>query len=336
MENEKNHIDALITNYLSCESTDLQKIKELEEWIDISKENLQYFMQQLEHYVSDTDRNGKLNFNKDKAYKRFKHRVQSVGIQQKRTSFRLPVLWRYAAAIVLLCVVSCFSYWKGMDYIKANFSNIVVEAPMGSRAKLYLPDGTLVWLNAGSSISYSQGFGVDNRKVILEGEGYFEVIHNEKVPFFVRANGLEVKVLGTKFNFRDYKEDAKAMVTLIEGCVALHNLLHHEPNSILRPNEQAILDKENGKIDIKSSIASNARKWTNNCLFFDEELLDDIVKELQRSYNIKIHLANDSLKNIRFYGLFIRHEQSIDEILDDLAATGKIQYKRTTTGITLY
>lgn len=335
MEKEKNHIDALITNYLSSESTDLQKIKELEDWIELSKENFQYFMQRLEHCVPDTDRDKKL-FNKDKAYKEFKNRVQSARMQQRKNLFRLPVLWRYAAAIVLLCVLSCFSYWIGMDHIKANFSNIVVEAPMGSKAKLYLPDGTLVWLNAGSSIFYSQGFGVNSRKVTLEGEGYFEVAHNEKIPFFVRANGLEVKVLGTKFNFRDYKEDTKAMVTLIEGSVALHNLLHQESNSILQPNEQAILDKESGRINIKSSIASNARKWTNNCLFFDEELLDDIVKELQRSYDIKIHLANDSLKKIRFYGLFIRHEQSIDEILDDLSATGKIQYKRTATGITLY
>lgn len=335
MENEKNHIDALITHYLSSRSTDLQKIKELEEWIDISKENMQYFMQQLERYF-DTNGNKKLNFDKNKAYKKFKDRVQFVGNATKKAPFRLLPLWRYAAVVALLCTISYFSYWKGIDCIKAHFSTIVVEAPIGSKTKLYLPDGTLVWLNSGSSISYSQGFGVDNRKVILEGEGYFEVTHNEKVPFFVRANGLEVKVIGTKFNFRDYKEDTKATVTLIEGCVLLHNLFCYENTSILKPDEQAILDKKNGKIDIKSLTATNTCKWTNNCLFFDEERLDDIVKELQRSYNLKIYLANDSLKSIRFYGLFIREEQSIDEILNDLASTGKIQYKRTAKGIILY
>jgi len=336
MEKEKKNIDELIANYLNFKSTNLQKMRELEEWIDASKENLQYFMEQLKDYASNTDRNKKAIFDKNKAYKKFKTRIQSSKTKPKNTSFHLSTPWRYAAAIALLCTISYFSYWKGMDCIKANFSNIIVEAPMGSKTRLYLPDGTLVWLNAGSSISYSQGFGVDNRKVTLEGEGYFEVTHNAKIPFFVQTNNLEVKVLGTKFNFCDYKEDAKAMVTLIEGSVALQNLLHAEKSSTLKPDEQAILDKKSGKINIKSSTASNARKWINNCLFFDEERLEDIVKELQRSYNLNIHLANDSLKRIRFYGLFIRQKQSIDEILEDLASTGKIKYKRTTKGIILY
>lgn len=335
MKNQKDHIDALITHYLNSRYTDLQKMKELEEWIDISKENLQYFMQQLERsFDINVDKN--FNFDQNIAYKKFKDRIQSVEIQHKKTSFRFSLLWRYAAAITLLCIISYFSYWEGRNYIKTHFSNIVVEAPIGSKTKLYLPDGTLVWLNSGSSISYSQGFGVDNRKVALEGEGYFEVTHNEKKPFFVRANGLEVKVLGTKFNFRDYKEDIRATVTLVEGRVILRNLLCNESESILKPDEQAILDKKNAKIDIKSITGVNACKWTNGCLFFDEEKLDDIVKELQRSYNLKIYLSNDSLKNMRFYGLFIRQEQNIDEILDDLASTGKIQHKRTAKGIILY
>lgn len=227
MEKEKRHINELISNYLNSKST-LQRIREIEEWINSSRENFQYFIQQLESYTSNTEKNQKVIFDKAKAYKKFRIRIQSSKTQSRNTSFRLSILWHYAAAIVLLCIISYFSYWKGMNCIKANFSNVVVEAPMGSKTKLHLPDGTLVWLNAGSSISYSQGFGINSRKVTLEGEGYFEVTHNDKVPFFVQTNNLEVKVLGTKFNFKDYKEDTRAMVTLIEGCVTLHNLLHPE------------------------------------------------------------------------------------------------------------
>ena len=80
--------------------------------------------------------------------------------------------------------------------MKDTFADISVEAPLGSKTKLYLPDGTLVWLNAGSRMTYSQGFGVDNRKVELEGEGYFEVKRNEKVPFFVKTKDLQLQVLG--------------------------------------------------------------------------------------------------------------------------------------------
>lgn len=110
-----------------------------------------------------------------------------------------------------------------------------MEAPLGSRTKLTLPDGTLVWLNAGSRITYSQGFGVGNRKIELIGEGYFEVKRNEEVPFLVKTNSLLVKVLGTKFNFRDYPDDAEAIVSLSEGKVALNNLLKKEKEAFCYP-----------------------------------------------------------------------------------------------------
>lgn len=86
------------------------------------------------------------------------------------------------AAAILIILLPLAGYWGGMETVKSGFSDIVVEAPMGARTKLYLPDGTLVWLNAGSKITYSQGFSVDNRDLTLEGEGYFEVKRNEEVP----------------------------------------------------------------------------------------------------------------------------------------------------------
>ena len=86
----------------------------------------------------------------------------------------------------------------------------------------------------------------------------------------------------------------------------------------------------------RSYTASNASQWTDGYLFFDEELLPDIVKELERSYNVNIHIANDSLNKFRFYGNFVRREQSIQEVLDALASTEKIQYKIEERNITIY
>ena len=85
--------------------------------------------------------------------------------------------------------------------MKANFSDIVVEAPSGSKRSCSCRMGLWVWLNAGSRLTYSQGFGVDNRKLELDGEGYFEVYRNENIPFVVKSKDLEVEVLGTVFNF---------------------------------------------------------------------------------------------------------------------------------------
>ena len=337
MEEENKHIDELIANYLT-ESLDKNALDELKTWIAASAENQQYFIRQREIWFSAVSREAASVYDKDKAFENFRNRVESQKEIQStsRRGFSLSALWRYAAVVAIIIAVGCISYWQGEVNVKDTFADISVEAPLGSKTKLYLPDGTLVWLNAGSRMTYSQGFGVDNRKVELEGEGYFEVKRNEKIPFFVKTKDLQLQVLGTKFNFRDYPEDHEVVVSLLEGKVGLNNLLREEKEAVLSPDERAVLNKANGLLTVESVIASNASQWTDGYLFFDEELLPDIAKELERSYNVTIRIANDSLNTFRFYGNFVRREQSIQEVLDALASTEKIQYKIEERNITIY
>lgn len=298
MEEENKHIDELIANYLT-EDLDKNALDELKTWIAASAENQQYFIRQREIWFSAVSREAASVYDKDKAFENFRNRVESQKEIQStsRRGFSLSALWRYAAVVAIIIAVGCISYWQGEVNVKDTFADISVEAPLGSKTKLYLPDGTLVWLNAGSRMTYSQGFGVDNRKVELEGEGYFEVKRNEKIPFFVKTKDLQLQVLGTKFNFRDYPEDHEVVVSLLEGKVGLNNLLREEKEAVLSPDERAVLNKANGLLTVESVTASNASQWTDGYLFFDEELLPDIAKELERSYNVKIHIANDSLKH---------------------------------------
>ena len=337
MEEENKHIDELIANYLT-EGLDKNALDELKTWIAASAENQQYFIRQREIWFSAVSREAASVYDKDKAFENFRNRVESQKEIQStsRRGFSLSALWRYAAVVAIIIAVGCISYWQGEVNVKDTFADISVEAPLGSKTKLYLPDGTLVWLNAGSRMTYSQGFGVDNRKVELEGEGYFEVKRNEKIPFFVKTKDLQLQVLGTKFNFRDYPEDHEVVVSLLEGKVGLNNLLREEKEAVLSPDERAVLNKANGLLTVESVTASNAYQWTDGYLFFDEELLPDIAKELERSYNVKIHIANDSLKTFRFYGNFVRREQNIQEVLEALASTEKMQYKIEERNITIY
>ena len=337
MEEENKHIDELIANYLT-EGLDKNALDELKTWIAASAENQQYFIRQREIWFSAVSREAASVYDKDKAFENFRNRVESQKEIQStsRRGFSLSALWRYAAVVAIIIAVGCISYWQGEVNVKDTFADISVEAPLGSKTKLYLPDGTLVWLNAGSRMTYSQGFGVDNRKVELEGEGYFEVTRNEKIPFFVKTKDLQLQVLGTKFNFRDYPEDHEVVVSLLEGKVGLNNLLREEKEAVLSPDERAVLNKANGLLTVESVTASNASQWTDGYLFFDEELLPDIAKELERSYNVKIHIANDSLKTFRFYGNFVRREQNIQEVLEALASTEKMQYKIEERNITIY
>lgn len=165
MKAEKEHIDELIVSYLSNE-LDGNAVHELKEWIAASVENEKYFMQRQEIWFSAISVKEDVKYDKSKAFEQFKNRIanQRLNDKRERENFCLSKFWRYAAVIVILFSVSYFSYWRGGISIKEEFSDIIVEAPLGSRTKLTLPDGTLVWLNAGSRITYSQGFGVGNRK----------------------------------------------------------------------------------------------------------------------------------------------------------------------------
>ena len=267
-----------------------------------------------------------------------KIRTQEAIIPMLTVSKFRSSVWRQVAAvaaIVILTIGGTIGIWQISSSLKPE-TYFVCETPYGEKSKVVLSDGTVVWLNAGSTLKYSNKFNTANRKVELNGEGYFEVRRNEKLPFFVKTKDLQLQVLGTKFNFRDYPEDHEVVVSLLEGKVGLNNLLREEKEAVLSPDERAVLNKANGLLTVESVTASNASQWTDGYLFFDEELLPDIAKELERSYNVKIHIANDSLKTFRFYGNFVRREQNIQEVLEALASTEKMQYKIEERNITIY
>lgn len=296
-----------------------------------------------EIWFSSVDENELAKYNKEAAFAAFKQRVAEHEQQSGRSSWTSQASkssghWlKYAAAIAtLLIVVSYFSYQGGQSQLEAQMSDIVIEAPQGSRSLMTLPDGSKVWLNAGSKISYSQGFCIVNRLVSIEGEGYFEVARNEQLPFSVKSDNVVVKVLGTKFNFRDYPSDATATVSLSEGSVAMNSVTRPKDDRLLKPGERATVDKKTGKIRVEQYDVANAIQWTNGKIIFDGEPLRDIINDLERAYNVSIIVRNSELYGLRFYGDFVRQEQSLSEVLDALVATGKIKYEIKGQQITLY
>ncbi|MDR3268575.1 MAG: DUF4974 domain-containing protein [Tannerella sp.] len=314
--------DELIVAYLSNE-LDAQGMDELQRRIRTSPEDKARFQAMREIWFASACVNHADQFDKDKARQRFLNRTHYRRKAGKKTALRLLY---GAAAVALLLIVSYASYRQGGEQLKSRFADMAIEAPLGSKIKMYLPDGTLVWLNAGSKITYSQGFGVDERTVYLTGEGYFEVVKNEKKPFRVKTEELHVNVLGTKFNFSNYPDNEEAIVSLIEGKVTADNAIGKNEKVSLSPDEKVFLNKKTGQMRVLQHRAQSAVAWTNGYLFFDEELLPDIIKELERSYNVSIRIADKSLETSRFYGDFTREEQTIEEILNLLVSTNKLKY----------
>jgi ferric-dicitrate binding protein FerR (iron transport regulator) len=327
MERKKSHIETLFAGYFSGNLC-AEERHELKAWIDAAPENRKYFLSMQEIWFSTIGASGNGHrFDKGKAYQRFLARIGKDS-DTRRHSARWRILWQSAAAAVVLGIVAYTSFRQGSEHVKDQFADITIEAPPGSRIKTYLPDGTLVWLNTGSKIVYSQGFGFNERKVNLSGEGYFEVAKDEKLPFSIQTEELNVIVVGTIFNFRNYPDDLEATVSLLKGKVLVDNQVKKGESSILSPGQKIFLDKKSGEMRLIRVNAQNTVEWKNGYLFFDDELLPDIVRELERSYDVKIILTHPKLEKLRFYSCFIRGELSIEEVVDILASTGNLQYSK--------
>jgi ferric-dicitrate binding protein FerR (iron transport regulator) len=344
MMNTKNDIagiDELIAGYFAQE-LNKEELAELQQWLKSTNDNKTYFLQAQEVWFSAISANHAIRFNAEKAFQRFLS--STIALNEKATNdtptvnsrrfFELNFI-KVAAAVAVLMVFAGVGYWVGSGSNAGQLADVKVEAPFGSKTKMYLPDGTLVWLNAGSTLIYSQEFGVENREIQLIGEGYFEVTKNKALAFDVRTNEMTVHVLGTKFNFRNYSDEDEASVTLIEGKVQLNDNCKNDGGYILAPNQQAIFDKTSKNITINTVRATYSSDWTKGLISFDEEKLGNIARELERLYNVNISIADDSLLNYRFYGNFTRTEQSIEDVLNVLASTNKLSYQQKGREITL-
>lgn len=210
-----------------------------------------------------------------------------------------------AAIIILVVSVSVSSFYIYRDITSPSDSSICYEtiAPIGSQTKIILPDSTVVWLNSGSSLKYYQSFGKKNREVALSGEGYFEVKKDKEKPFLVMANLMEIKVTGTVFNVKSYKDDDKVEVDLIKGVVAVSVPDNYNSGLIiLKPNERAIYNKFTKKIELSQTDASRSALWTTGKLCFVDATIEQISKELERKYDVKIKINNDQIKKELFSG----------------------------------
>jgi transmembrane sensor len=190
----------------------------------------------------------------------------------------------------------------------------------GQTYQLRLPDGSLVWLNAASSLTYSADLMEDGkRKVKLEGEGYFEIAKDRAHPFIVASRGQEVEVLGTHFNINSYEDEGNIRTTLLEGSVRVNQDL------ILQPNQQSIV-AVGSKVSVRQVDVNGVVDWKNGDFIFSKESLAQIMREVARWYDVDISYDPDVNKNQTFSGLVSRSKH-ISEVLLSMESTGKFKFK---------
>lgn len=243
-------------------------------------------------------------------------------------------IFRYvAAAVLLLATVSAGSIYM-YKHLSVNklMAYQETEVPLGSQAKIMLPDSSVVILNSGSVLKYPLSFGAKERSVYLAGEGYFEITKDQAKPFYVQAGEIKVKVLGTTFNVHSYLEDHTVEVDLIKGGV---EVIATNENIFLSPDEKAIYDRLSGKLQKKTVEASKSALWTTGKLSFVNASFLDILKEIERRFNVKIQV-NSTYAKEEFFSGSINLSMSLQEIFNFIDVDKKYQFEERAGVILLF
>ena len=232
----------------------------------------------------------------------------------------VTVLAIAASIAVLITLGSIFFIEQNQVFQKTYTENI---APKGQKSSVILPDGSKVFLNSGSVIRYDNFFGKRSRELQLSGEAYFEVTHNEKLPFVINTADVEVKVIGTKFNVMAYPEDEVVETIVTEGKVSVTEV-YNQSSLLLNANQKATFIKKQQILLLNDVNPGLYTSWKNNLLIFDNENFADVIKKLERWYDVNIQVeGTDSIKD-RFT-MTIKSE-SLREVLELISLTTNIDY----------
>jgi transmembrane sensor len=199
-----------------------------------------------------------------------------------------------------------------------------IETPQGGQYQGHLPDGTQVWLNAGSRLRYPSRFTGSVRQVELTGEAYFEVARNKAMPFRVLSHNQVVKVLGTHFNISAYETEATVKTTLLEGAVRI-SLQQGRQSKLLQPGQQAVVGDGAATISVQEVEVEKAVAWKNGYFMFEDEDLESIMRQLARWYDVEVSYAGE-VEGLKFGGMVSR-SKSLDQTLRILELTGNVHFK---------
>lgn len=238
------------------------------------------------------------------------------------------IVYTTAAAVMLLFALQMG--WYIAQHRAIDVIETITEA--GQKSNIILPDGSRVWLNSASRVSYNSDFNVKNRNISLQGEAYFEVAEGHDHPFVVKAQDISVTAIGTKFNIRAYNEDNTVTTTLVEGKVMTEA---SSQTLMLNPNQEAVYDKVSGIIS-KSDLKDDAYAvpWMQNSILFQDHSLEEIAAILERMYNVNIVFDDDTVRKYSFTGLI--RNNSLSNILELISGTSPVNYTMTTDTIRFF
>ncbi len=285
--------------------------------------------------------------------------LESPSLSIKYSKNKILRSLRVAASWLLLISIGfILNHWLNKAPFVSDSRMVEYTVPKGSKSQIKLPDGTIVWLNAGSVLKYDNSFDLKERNVFLTGEAYFSVATNKNKPFQVHTSDLLVRAFGTKFNVKAYPDEKTITTTLEEGIidVMVINLKEEKPNKPvkLKPNEKVVYFREgrpekpreesfipkhkkqliSNKLKLEENINTNLyTSWKNNEWTIEGQSLKCLIPILERKYNMTFHFENEELMNYRFTGII--QNETVEQFLKLLSYTAPLNYTITKDTISL-
>ncbi|GAB3641084.1 FecR family protein [Spirosoma arcticum] len=340
----------LIGKVLADEANDTER-REFNDWLSAHPEQQPVVDNLRRFWLTPDARPANKPLDVAAAYQRLQRRLESEPPPVDETparplwSVRRWSGWAAAASVTLLIGV-----WGWQQLRSSPDALPVVQQtnPKGTRSQIHLADGSTVWLNADSHLSYPKTFTGALREVTLEGEAFFTVTHNPKQPFVVRLATGSVRVLGTSFNIRAYPGDSTVETSVVTGRVAFvpKPVTTGQPASASRqlpstktdtlfllPNVRAIQSLNRRSVATQPTVAANQIAWTESKLVFRNTPMGEVAKTLERWYGTPVSLEGEALRQCPLTGTF--QNQSLREVMTLIAMTNRFQYELTPTRVTI-
>ena len=306
-----------------------------------SKEAEEVLSTEIIKYWCDTIKEGDVSLSNNELWTKINlskntHRIP--GLQKKPLTRKLgSTTWLRAAVVVFVLGLTALFYIqsqneedKSLDLVEQEIF-ITNSNQQGEKTKVTLKDGSVVYLNSKSSITYPENFK-ENRAIQLLGEAFFEVVKDPDHPFTVEANGIVTTALGTSFNISTFKENQQVAVTLLTGKVKL-NQVGKEPFIELNPGEESLLSIDFPEMEKYKVKASDKILWTKGILKFDEATLTEMVEILERWYGVSIKI-NGQPQALNASGVF-DNQESLRNVLNVMSKTLEFEFVIDDQQITL-
>jgi len=300
---------SIVTKYLDGTATKAEQAKMLL-WLR-QKENRIVFNSLKLEWKKGLD-SQQLPVGSEKSWSTIQDQLLQKSFNGWQSSRKMNQFFRIAAIFFFVLSLGSAVYFVSNQNktIPEFYTSVVAEN--GQISKVELPDGSTVWLNSGSELTYSNLFAADNRNIDLSGEAYFEVTKNEDIPLIVSSGELQVKVLGTKFNVAAYPSSEKIDVVLESGKVELLSAEVESFRYELKPGELASFNKGNRGLNVSNVNTLKYTSWKDGIINIYDQTLEELVKRLETRYNQKFKYAEE-IKDYHF--TFTIKNESLDETI---------------------